>query len=77
MRQDEALRWQDQHPEIMQVQSSLDPGLVYGIKGSWRGNSERLFIAGAQGITELTRKQAVALFYELGDILVENLGVQL
>ena len=76
MRQDEALRWQDQHPEIMQVQSSLDPGLVYGIKGSWRGNSERLFIAGAQGITELTRNQAVALFYELGDILVENLGVQ-
>lgn len=77
MRQDEALRWQDQHPEIMQVQSNLDPGHVYGIKGSWKGNSGRLFIAGANGITELTKNQSIALFYELGDILVDEMGVQL
>lgn len=77
MRQDEALRWQDQHPEILQLQSNLDPGLVYGIKGSWRGNSVRLFIAGANGITELTKNQSIALFYELGDILVDEMGVQL
>ena len=75
MRQAEALSWQDHHPEILQIESDLAKGLVYGIRGSWRGNSGRLYIAGANGIAELTANQAVALFYELGDILVNNMGV--
>lgn len=75
MRQAEALSWKDHHPEILQIESDLAKGLVYGIRGSWRGNSGRLYIAGANGVAELTKEQAVALFYELGDILVNNMGV--
>lgn len=76
MNQLEAVRWQEQRPEILQVQSDLEDGLVYGITKKYHGRYTRMFIAGAAGITSLTRKQAVALFYELGDILVEHLGVQ-
>lgn len=70
-----AKNWEDRDPDILLVASDLCDGLIYGVKQHADRRGAELFVAGAEGKCGLTRKQAIALFYELGDVLVNNLGV--
>lgn len=60
-------------PDYRQISSELAGGLIYAV----RQDNKFLLIAGWSGETVLNEDQAKAMFYELGDILQEQMGVEL
>lgn len=66
----EAYRLENTYP--VRVIDSAASGLCYVVDGEGRG----LIISGQRGMTGLSRRQAVALWREIGGVLRDHLGVE-
>lgn len=62
----EVYRLERENPKFQFLDSELSRGMAYGM----RKDGKRLIIA-ANGLVTLTKEQAVAVFYEIGEILQE------